>query len=222
MYIIGEDIRRRTGRWQLLRTNALTFTAILFLILYQPFMLALSYRQIDAWQTRLLQAKASILLINPLPDTRLTKILYPNVQFLVEKANALDRLGLLRPQLIKTNDVKLMADDPPGSFGELQKIQKTEEGYLAAGTCDFSQQGPDAIILAYQIGNSDPMAFALTHPVKPPASILRGVARTGTWQARFTAAQLPASSATITAWGFDATSGRVFRLSGDTQIETTH
>jgi hypothetical protein len=78
-HIIGEDIGRRTGRLRLLGTNALTFATILILILYQPFMFALSYRQMDAWQTRLLQAKASILMINQLPDTRLTKILYPNV-----------------------------------------------------------------------------------------------------------------------------------------------
>ena len=221
-HIIGEHVRRRTRRFQLLRTNALTFATILILGLYQPSMLALSYRQMDAWQTRLLQAKADILWINQLPDTRLTKILYPNVQFLTEKANALDGLGMLRPRLVKTNDVKLLADDPPGALGTIADVRRLGDEYLASGTCEFSEQGPDAIILAYQIGAGDPIAFALTHPVHQPASILRGKAKTGGWQVRFTPAQLPASPATITAWGFDATNGRVFRLSGEAQIDATH
>jgi len=221
-HIIGEDIRRRTGRLQLLRTNALTFAMVLILLLYQPSMFALSYRQMDAWQTRLLQAKASILMINQLPDTRLTKTLYPNVQFLIEKANALDRLGLLRPSLIKSNDLKLLPDDPPGNFGNIRAIEKTPGGYLASGTCEFAQPSPDAIILAYQIGDNDPIAFALTHPMKPPASILRGPAKTGSWQVGFTPAQLPSSQLTITAWGLDATTGRAFLLSGDSRIDNAH
>ena len=219
--IIGEHIRQRTGRFAIFRTNALTTATIIIVIAYQPFMYALSYRQMDAWQTRLQQAKASILLINQLPDTRLTKILYPNVQFLTEKANALDRLGLLRPSLVKTNDLKLLADDPPGAFGDLGSIKQIADGYLASGTCEFGKPHVDAIILAYALGDKDPIAFAMTHPVKPPASIFRGIAKSGAWQIHFTAAQLPPSPVTITAWGFDATSGRAFPLNGAAQLDNS-
>jgi hypothetical protein len=115
-----------------------------------------------------------------------------------------------------------MAEDPSGNFGKLQTIEKTADGYIASGTCEFNDQGPDAIILAYKIDDNDPIAFALTHPVKPPASIFRGPAKSGAWQVRFTPAQLPASSTTITAWGFDATHARVFRLGGELQIDAMH
>ena len=124
-YIIGQDMQRRGGRTHRLLPNPVFFATILVLLLYQPFMLALSYRQIDAWQTRLLQAKASVLLINQLPDTRLTKIIYPSVPFLIEKANALDRLGLLRPSLIQTKDLtRLRYDDVKSPSGYTRSIER--------------------------------------------------------------------------------------------------
>jgi hypothetical protein len=218
-YIIGQDMQRRSGRTYRLRPNPLTFATILVLILYQPFMFALSYRQMDAWQTRLLQAKASILLINQLPDSRLTKILYPNVQFLIEKANALDGLGLLRPPLVKTKHLNELRGPNPGHQGELVRLDMTPEGFTASGSCTLSDERvPDAVILAYDNGNNDPIAFAMTHPVKRPASIVQGVAKTASWTVRFGPDQLPKSPVIITAWAFDTTTGQVFPLSGDKQV----
>jgi hypothetical protein len=220
-HIIGQDMQRRGGRTYRLALNPLAFATILVLLLYQPFMYALSYRQMDAWQTRLLQAKASVLLINQLPDNRLTKILYPNVQFLIEKANALEGLGLLRPALVKTTHLNELRGQGPGHYGELLRLDQTSEGFTASGLCTLSEaRVPDTVILAYDTGNKDPIAFAMTHPVKRPASIMQGVAKTGSWTVRFTAEQLPQSPVTITAWAFDATTGQAFPLSGDKQINT--
>jgi len=220
-YIIGQDMQRRSGRTFRLALNPLAFATILILILYQPFMYALSYRQMDAWQTRLLQAKASILLINQLPDTRLTKILYPNLQFLVEKANALDQLKLLRPSLVKTKHLNELRGPGAGYSGDLARLDKTAEGFSASGSCTLSEKRvPDAVILAYDTGNQDPIAFAMTHPVKRPASIRQGVAKTAAWTVRFAPEQLPQSLVTITAWAFDATTGQAFPLSGIQQINT--
>jgi hypothetical protein len=222
-YIIGQDMQQRRGRTH--GMPPLAFATILVLISYQPFMLALSYRQMDAWQTRLLQAKASILLINQFPDTRLTKILYPNVQFLAEKANALDGLGLLRPSLIKTKRLNELRGPTGGYYGDLLELVKTQEGFTASGSCLVQEppvsdatRVPDAVILAYDIGNNDPIAFAMTHPVKRPASIMQGVAKTGSWTIRFAPEQLPQSPVTITAWAFDAATGKAFPLKGNEQI----
>src|ERR1043166_6378970 len=147
-YIIGQDMQRRSGRTFWLPPDPLTFATILVLIIYQPFMLALSYRQMDAWQTRLLQAKASILLINQLPDTRLTKILYPNVQFLVEKANALDGLGLLLPPLVQTKHLNELRGPGVGFYGDLVRWDRTTEGFIASGPRTFNETGgPDPVIL---------------------------------------------------------------------------
>jgi hypothetical protein len=218
-YIIGQDMQRRSRRTLWLPLNPLAFATILVLIIYQPFMFALSYRQMDAWQTRLLQAKASVLLINQLPDARLTKILYPNVQFLVEKANALDGLGLLRPSLVKTKHLNVLRGPAVGSYGDLVQLDRTSEGFMASGSCTLHEaRVPDAVILAYDNGNNDPIAFAMTHPVKRPASIMQGVAKTGSWTIRFGPEQLPKSAVIITAWAFDATTGQAFPLQGDERI----
>ena len=217
-HIVGEDLQRRSGRVSRLWPNPLTFTIVVVLILYQPFMWALSYRQMDAWQTRLLQAKASILLINQLPDTRLTKILYPNLQFLVEKANALDRLGLMRPSLVTTKHLNQLAYNGAGR-GEMRPVERTAFGYAASGFATLDQRRvPDAIILAYDTGNDDPIAFAMSYPLKRPASIFHGVAAGGVWLVRFTHEQLPPAPVTISAWAFDATTGRAFRLSGESKL----
>src|SRR3989440_8641106 len=92
--IVGADISRRRGDAPQ-RLHPVCIALFVVVILYQPFMFVLSFRQMQKWQTRLQQAKASILLINELPDTRLTQILYPNLQFLIEQYNALGRLGFL-------------------------------------------------------------------------------------------------------------------------------
>jgi hypothetical protein len=217
-YIIGQHMQPRSGRVYLLRPNPLAFATILVLFLYQPFMLALSYRQMAAWQMRLLQAKASILLINQLPDARLTKILYPNVNFLAEKANSLDRLGLMRPSLIQTRDLTtLRYDDENSPSGYALPIQKTPEGYVLRGVCKFNERGPHAIILAYDTGDKHANAFAMTNPVTLPASILTGVARDGAWTVSFTGKQLPPSPVMVTAWGFDAINGRTYPIGAGPQ-----
>jgi hypothetical protein len=195
--------------------NPFARITVAVLLLYQPFMFALSYLQMDAWRTRLLQAKASILLINQLPDTRLTKILYPNLQFLVEKANALDQLNLLRPSLVRTKHLNELRE-PSGAayYGELGRIDTTPEGFTAFGYCGSSGwRVPDAIILAYDTGNKDPIAFAMTHPVKQPATMLV-LPKIAAWTIRFAPEQLPHSAVTVTVWAFDATTGHVTPLSG--------
>jgi len=214
-HIVGQDMMRGRGPVPARRLNPFAWVTVAVLILYQPFMFALSYRQMDAWQTRLLQAKASILLINQLPDTRLTKILYPNLQFLVEKANVLDQLKLLRPSLVRTKHLnELSGPSSSAYFGELQRIDTTPEGFTASGYCGSpGRRVPDAIILAYDTGKRDPIAFAMTHPVKQPASIF-DLLKTAAWTIRFAPEQVPNSPVTITAWAFDATTGHVTPLTG--------
>jgi hypothetical protein len=221
--ILGHDMQKRGV--PILRLslapNPLALAIILLLIIYQPFMLALSYRQMDSWQTRLLQAKASILLINQLPDSRLTKILYPNVQFLVEKANALDQLRLLRPPLVKTKHLNELPGSAPGAYGDLMLLSRMQEGFSAFGSCTTPQaRVPDAIILAYDLGNNDPIAFAMTHPQKISATLPNGVAKIANWSVRFAPSQLPDAPVTISAWAFDATTGQVAQLQGTRMINT--
>src|SRR5258705_10576389 len=102
---------QRGGHTSPRKFHRLNWATVIILVLYQPFMFALSFRKMEMWQTRLRQAKASILLINELPDTLLTKILYPNFSYLAERSNALDRLGFLRPRLVRTRRLKEVSDN---------------------------------------------------------------------------------------------------------------
>jgi hypothetical protein len=105
--------------------------------------------------------------------------------------------------------------------GNMMPIQSIGDGYLARGVCNFNERGPHAIILAYDTGDKHPIAFAMSHPVKRPASVLTGVGPAGAWTIKFSAGQLPPSPVTVTAWGFDAINGRVFRLGTDSQIDNS-
>jgi len=224
VHIIGIDMYRRKQREATSRWPPLTVVAAGALILYQPFMYALSFHQMQKWQTRLQQAKASILLINELPDTRLTKILYPNLQFLSEKANALDRLGFLRPKLITSKRLKDFAEDSNGHerddgfFDEMQK--SGEHKYTALGWAVLANQQrmPDAIILAYDTGDGDETAFHLTYPLRTGSSAHPGT-ESGSWETSFSIDQLPRVPVSISAWALDVYSGKAFRLSGRFKID---
>ena len=223
-HIIGIDMYRRkhaeaTNRW-----SPLTVVVAIVLVLYQPFMYALSFHQMQKWQTRLQQAKASILLINELPDTRLTRILYPNLQFLIEKSNALDQLGFLRPKLIQSKHLKDFSAVLPGDekdYGLIEDMQKSgEHQYTAAGWAVLTDQQrmPDAIILAYDTGDGDETAFQLTHPIRTAGSAHPNT-EIGSWQTSFSTEQLPKLPVSITAWAFDVNSGKAFRVSGRFKID---
>jgi len=221
--IVGADISRRRGDAPQ-RLHPVCIALFVVVILYQPFMFVLSFRQMQKWQTRLQQAKASILLINELPDTRLTKILYPNLQFLIEKSNALDRLGFLRPKLITSKHLKDFAGDANGherDYGLFDEMQNAgEHKYAAFGWAVLANQQrmPDAIILAYDTGDGDETAFHLTYPVRGGSSAHPGT-EIGSWQTSFSTEQLPSAPVSITAWAFDVNSGKAFRLGGRFKID---
>jgi hypothetical protein len=139
--------------------------------------------------------------------------------FLIEKANALDRLELMRPHLIQTKDLTTLEyHDSHSPSGRALPVEEIPDGYIVRGVCGFNERGPDAIILAYDTGDKRAIAFAMTHPVKVPASILTGVSHLGTWNAAFTLNQLPRSVVAITAWGFDASTGRTYLI---TQVDAS-
>jgi len=219
--IIAGDMSQRRGHTSPRKFHRLNWAVVIVLVLYQPFMLSLSFRKMEMWQTRLQQAKASILLINVLQDTLLTKILYPNLPYLAEKSNALDSLGFLRPSLIRTNHLKEFSinDFDPKSCGSLGSGGLAGNQYTALGwaTLPGEHRMPDAIILAYDTGDGDEIAFALTHPARIAGA---GNSEIGSWQLRFSSEQLPRAPVTITAWAFSADTGKARRMNGALKMIT--
>ncbi|HXI74688.1 MAG TPA: hypothetical protein VNG94_03830, partial [Pyrinomonadaceae bacterium] len=74
------------------------------------------------------------------------------------------------------------------------------------------------IILAYDAGDGDEMAFQLTHPIRTTSSAHPNT-EIGSWETSFSTEQLPGASVSITAWAFDVNSGKAFRLSGRFKID---
>jgi hypothetical protein len=209
-----------------LRRVAFLFAGVL--VLFQPFIFVRSINRMAQMRTTLLQAKALVLFINLKPDPILVKILYPDLQFLTREANDLNQLGFLRPGLIKTLRVREFSgsgSSHPADYGSWDRFTRNDhDNYLASGraTLPYRGEAADAIILAYQTNDSDTLAFRITRPQEAPAGFWqRG--QSGQWQVAFPASELPAGPVTLTAWEFDANTGKAFRLAGSFEIsESDH
>ena len=65
-------------------------------------------------------------------------------------------------------------------------------------------------------GDGDEIAFALTHPARIAGAWNSEI---GSWQLRFSSAQLPRAPVTVTAWAFSANTGKARRMSGTLKID---
>jgi hypothetical protein len=209
-----------------LRRAAFLFTSVL--VLLQPFIIVKSINRMGEMRTTLMQARAMVLFINLKPDPVLTKILYPDLQSLTRHVNDLNQLGFLRPALIKTLSVRQFAESgssQPADYGSWDRFIRTDnDGFLASGRATLPYRGEmaDAIILAYQTNDSDTLVFRITRPQEKSAGFWPH-GQSGQWQVAFPASELPAGPVTLTAWGFDANTGKAFRLAGSFEIsESDH
>lgn len=223
--IITEDFASRDH--YAIQVTRLRRVAILFagaLLLLQPFIFVVSINRMAEMRTRLLQAKAMVLFINVKPDPVLIKTLYPDLNYLSLQANELNRLGFLRPALIGTQrvqDFAAISSSQPLDYGSWDQFRRTDnDHYFASGKAILPYRGEtaDAIILGYQTNSRDTFLFRITLPQGASAGFWHRQVQSGQWQVSFPAAELPAEPATLTAWAFDADSGKAYRLSGSFEI----
>ena len=207
--------RLAAGRLALLRR--LGAAAAVLLVVAHVVIFALVVRHSAAhWRRALLRAKACLLFIEVAPEERcLAEGLHPDVRLLRERAESLDRMGYLRPPLVRGGRMRDLAaaggacSDGHGSFGRLS----AEGGdYAAEGGARLPHRGgepADAVVLAYGAGADEQTAFALA---EVGAAGAPGDPR---WRKTFPAAALPASARVeVTAWAFDAEEGRAYRICG--------
>jgi hypothetical protein len=206
-----------TGRRSLAKVTVAL--AVLFL-LWQPLIFAKGIQGMREMRRKLLQSKASVLLIDLVPDPELVNTLYPDLSFLAAKANILDELGFLRPRLVRSKRVQDFEGDRAGAgYGSLDHGSADGQMYVVSGiaTLPYRHEAPDAVILAYEKPNGDWIVFALTHPkpgpVDPPVAG-RSPGNFGPWEKAFSGDLLPFRPAKVTAWAFDANSAKSFRLDG--------
>ncbi len=198
--------------------------AAVVLIMLHLLMLVPVSRQMSERRRVLLQAKASLLFINFVQDESLTKNLFPNLPLLKEQANSLDNLCYLRPGLIKSNRVQ----DIQGNFHSVSKDYGSFDGlskaghnvYLASGwaTLPYRKEPADVVLLAYEKGEDDSVVFQLAHIETERELVATGeefIARSVLrWQKSFTLDKLPTNPVMVSAWAFDANTGKAFKLDG--------
>ena len=201
-------------------TQVTVALAILFL-LWQPLIFLKGIQGMKEMRLKLLQAKASVLLIDLVPDPELVNTLYPDLSFLVAKANILDELGFLRPRLLRSKRIQDFEGDKAGAggYGSLDHGEAAGKMYVVSGIAilPYRREAADAVILTYEKPNGDCIVFALTHPKIEKGHPLiagRGGHNFLRWEQSFSGDQLPFRPAKVTAWAFDANSAKAFRLDG--------
>jgi hypothetical protein len=215
----GESRGRRpeAGRRPALAGWRAAITALLVLHLLAS---AVSVRQMIWLRTRLLQAKACVLLINLVGGGCLPQEFAPNPELLPERVNAVDRLGFLRPGLIESRFVQDFAGaaEPRPAYGSFDRLTRENGSYVASGIAALPHRGEpaDAVLLAYKDGGGRYVLFALAE-MDYKGDILKRLRQRAasdlySWRHSFPPDALPAGAGELSAWAFDASSGRAFRL----------
>jgi hypothetical protein len=143
---------------------------------------------------------------------------------LAELANALNRLGYLRPSLIEGKNVEKIAMNsqdtrPTGAFEDLAR---TPDGRLIASGWAVLPEGREpahAVLLTYRDGTLGSRVFAIVSMPNVPDGLVPALRQPAhhrpRWQHMFAHMDIPTSDTThIDAWAFDTDSGKAFKLTG--------
>lgn len=214
---------RLAGRELLLKGAGAGAAVILVLAHVVAFVLVVRHGAEPTRRARL-RAKACLLFAEAAPNERcLAEGLYPNASGLRERAAALDRLGYLRPPLVRRRGtMHELAAESGGrcseDYGFFDVTEAGESEYAAGGRARVPRRGgepADAVVLAYGPGEDEQAALALA--VVGIGTIAARDGADDLWRETFTEAGLQAGAARgrLTAWAFDAEAGRAYRLCGD-------
>jgi hypothetical protein len=185
--------------------------ALLLLAHVLIFVLVVRHSAAD-WRRALLRSKACLLFIEVAPEERcLTDRLFYNVRLLRERAESLDRMGYLRPPLIKDGEMRALAAGE-GCAGGSFKLRPAEGGggYVAEGEARLPRRGgepADAVVLARGTSMEVQRAFALAEVGE------KGARDDARWRKPFSPGTSSAQPlGNYTAWAFDAEEGKAYRL----------
>jgi hypothetical protein len=218
----GREVAGRGAR-RLNRARLVPAALAVMLCLHAP-ACVIALQQMGLLRTRLLQAKACHMLVNAVPDEGcLARHVLPGLDELRSWTNALDELGFWRPGLVGSSRVEEFAAAPrgdSGNYGSFDVLAREGDTYRASGRATLPQRGEpaDAVLLAYETAGGSPVAFAQAELKNRGYVFIRfwqGVARPDPgWQKSFGAGELPPGASRLTAWAFDAQTGKAFRLEG--------
>ena len=152
---------------------------------------------------------------------------YPRPAFVRANADALDRLHMLRPPLVRTTRINdLRHSDTSGSeAGWLDGVVVKESVASAWGWAALPGKGrpADCVVLAYENEPGEWIAVAVSSAVMARGDVAKVVHCPAQfwsgWQAQFSTAGLP-KGARISAWGLDAKEAKLYRL-GSSEATST-
>ena len=229
VYLLTIEIRKRSSECDRISNRVVRRLPIAALILIQLPIYIFSVRSASEARRTLLQVKTCVLLTNVIDGRCLTEKGYPTPEVFRKLANQAESLGLLRPPLVRRrnarelafSDVSASATD--NSFGEVAQTANSE--YVASGRAILPETGqpPDAVLLAYDDGKGEDIICAVAFPKteRRLRDALSGRAVDASWRGTFDKRKLPAGQLRLSAWGFDAETGKAYRLTGEHTIRNT-
>ena len=176
--------------------------------------------QAYGFRAHLRYVKACLLFVNVLRCPAPATLSQGN---LIALANALNRLGYLRPSLIdgkSVEEIAMSSQDarPAGAFGNLYK---TPDGRFIASGWAVLPEGREpahAVLLTYRDGTRGSSVFAIASMKGVPDGLvpaLRQPAYNRTrWHHTFAQTDMPTDATHVEAWAFDTESGKAFKLTG--------
>ncbi|MGH9967473.1 MAG: hypothetical protein ACREBG_06525 [Pyrinomonadaceae bacterium] len=209
-------------------TRVRRFLCALLIVLHIPIYL-LGIRQMSSFRVALLHSKACALLANVVSDACITQKVYSNFQVFKQQINTADRLGFLRPDLVKSNrvqDIEARDAGAPRNYGSFQGLIHLEgDKYIASGWAFLPHRGEpaDAVVLAYERVGDPAIIFAIADSNRQrdfiSALLGRGVYGDSRWSESFSVSGFGPNRTTLTAWAFDAYTGKAYRLDGSQVVE---
>lgn len=189
----------------------------------------MSVRRMRLYQVDSMQNKACASFVNVVDDVCLRENVFPDPDTLKQNINAVNRLGFIRPALITTariNDIENTGSVRSTYAGALLNIRRTGDLYVAAGWAGLTDKGqsPDAVLLTYQDQNGSAILFAIArlNPVERSfvsAIRSRNFFSYSRWSKSFSTSALGSDRLKISAWAFDASTGRAYKLEGEHVVD---
>jgi hypothetical protein len=176
------------------------------------------------YRSKALYFKACLLFVNVLRSPAPAILIQSSHRDLTALANALNRIGYLRPSLIDGKNVEEIAksSQETWSAGAFENLLKTPEGrFIAQGWAMLrgGREPAHAVLLTYRDATQVPRVFAIAQMEVIPGGLIgvlrQPVEKRSRWQHTFTRADMPTNAPThIDAWAFDTESGKAFKLTG--------
>lgn len=179
------------------------------------------FRQMHTvWRTRL-AAQVCLRYVSFVDDRCIVETLYPNADYLRERATAIDSIDSLNIDLAKEPFLKRgkgQADRQRIDYGFFDAlIQSSPDTYIAKGWAALpdAARSADAVVLTYRKDQDKPTVFAVAPVQNPRPDIAEffhnNIYTTSGWETSFSVADLPSGDLRIDAWAYDIDSEKAYK-----------